>query len=241
MGFKFDLLEIENVGEIELGDKARISDPCYRMDTWCAGTLEDILPGKYDCYMQKVDTGGWGVRVASIEVKHKNYSNIESNEIQDIDVGVDSGQAGVYDLDYFVENRGNKSWYLGVGDATYRYVRNPKYVPFEDSEFCSETEYKTIHYAFNNYLPINDTLSKEVVEYYEAWDKYRNNICSVKMIPQFTASTLDGKCLVSSSGDGDGIYTCLVGRNEDGKIVTIKIDYYYGYDEDYEEEEDEYC
>ena len=104
MNFKFDLLGMEYIGTIELGDKVRISDPCYQMDVWCAGTLEDVLPGVYNCFMQKADTGDWGIRVASIEVRHRDYTKIEPMEVTNIDVGVDSGHAGIYDLDYFAEN-----------------------------------------------------------------------------------------------------------------------------------------
>lgn len=58
----------------------------------------------------------------------------------------------------------------------------------------------------------------------------------VEMNGKLTAATVDGKCLVSSSGDGDGSYHCFVGRNNKGKIVSIKIDYYYGYEsEEYDE------
>ena len=108
MNFKFELLEKETLGTIELNDKVHISDPCYSVDTWCAGTLKNVLPGIYHCFYQKVDNGDWGTRIASIEVRHENYLDIEPTEVTNIDVGVDSGQAGIYDLDYFAKNREDK-------------------------------------------------------------------------------------------------------------------------------------
>lgn len=30
---------------IQLSDMVRVTDPCYDMDVWCAGTLKDVLPG----------------------------------------------------------------------------------------------------------------------------------------------------------------------------------------------------
>ena len=39
-------------GVIKLNDKVRISDPCYDPDTWCAGEVENVLPGLWDCLYQ---------------------------------------------------------------------------------------------------------------------------------------------------------------------------------------------
>lgn len=227
MEFKFDLLEKENIGTIELGDKVRVSDPCYDIDTWCAGTLENVLQGKYQCYSQDVDTGDWGIRVASIEVRHENYLDIEPTELQDIDVGVDSGQAGIYDLDYFIKARedkkGEDAWYERVCEITYKYVTNPDYVPFDKSEWWKDN--------------FKDTKNEEdFLKRFKAERNYYNSKQSHPKLGKSTADTLDDKCLVSSSGDGDGGYHCFVGRNADDKIVSIKIDYYYGYDDEDDEE-----
>lgn len=265
MEFKFDLLEKETVGKIILSDKVRVSDPCYTIDTWCAGTLENVLEGKYKCFSQKVDCGDWGIRIASIEVRHEDYLNIEPTELQDIDVGVDSGQAGIYDLDYFIENRkdkhGDDKWYWRVCDSTYGYFDNPDYIPFEESEFWKD-DYKLMQYAekilsnelerciaLANMLGDKELTEKEkeyiesinvlqTKEWYDDYcediQKYHESKQSVKKVSGFAAATLDDKCLVSSSGDGDGGYHCLVGRNDEGKIVSIKIDYYYGYEDEEE-------
>jgi hypothetical protein len=151
MEFKFDLFEKELVGTITLKDKVRISDPCYTIDTWCAGTLENVLEGKYKCFSQEVDTGDMGIRIASIEAIHEDYLHTgEPIEALDFHVGVDSGQAGIYDLDYFIENRkdkyGEDKWYWRVCDSTYRYFDNPDYIPFEESKFWKD-DYKLIKYA----------------------------------------------------------------------------------------------
>lgn len=263
----FNLLEKENVGTITLNDKVRISDPCYGIDTWCAGTLDNVLEGKYNCFSQSVDTGSWGVRIASIEVRHEDYNDVEPVEVQDIDVGVDSGQAGIYDLDYFIKVRedkdGEDEWYDRVSCCTYKRIDNPDYIPFEESEWWKD-DYKLMQkvenivpdvaarcYTALKNLEGNglDDLAKEYIKkknlletkdwyenYYIDKAKYNNSKQSVKQIGRLTADTLDGKCLVSSSGDGDGSYTCIVGRNKDGKIVAIKIDYYrYKEDEEYED------
>lgn len=236
MNIGFELLPQEKVGFIELGDKARVSDPCYDIDTWCAGTLENVLPGRYACFFQRTDMKDWGKRIASIEVRHMAFLHIEPTELQDIDVGVDSGQCGIYDLDYFIKARedryGEDKWYNQVCEMTGEYVDNPDYVPFEKSSFWKE-EFAEVKRNVKNVKP--DLLA----EYFKAQSQYGCSIEWHKQIYQFTANTLDDKCLVSSSGDGDGSYTCLVGRNEAGQIVSVKIDYYYGYDEEDNDEEEE--
>mgnify|MGYP003290466426 CR=1 FL=1 len=238
--FGFNLLDKKYIGTIELNDKVRISDPCYGIDTWCAGTLTDVLPGVYNCYMQKTDCKDWGVRVASIEIRHKDYSHVEPEELTDIDVGVDSGQAGIYDLDYFVKNRedknGEDNWYWRVCDNTHVVGENPKYLPFEKTEWWDD-EFKEIHKLFKCDAPIDDIDTQVCLRYWKAQAKYRDSIYCWKTESTCTASTLDNKCIVSSSGDGDGSYACLIGTNSEGKIVSIKIDYYYGYDEEDEYEE----
>ena len=230
MKFGFDLLEKEYIGTIELNNKVRISDPCYNIDTWCAGTLEDVLQGKYNCYMQHVDCKDWGIRVASIEVKHNDYPDVEPTEITNIDVGVDSGQAGIYDLDYFIKNRedknGDDTWYWKVCDKTYVYMDNPQYKPFEETELWKD-EFKEFHELFNEKKDSSHIDASIIINYFKAWREYISKSCAYKQKNMFTASTLDNKCIVSSSGDGDGSYTCLIGRNKEGKIVSIKIDYYY--------------
>lgn len=237
----FKLLDKEIIGKtIRFGNKVRVSDPGYDIDTWCAGTLDNVLPGEYTCFTQRADTGDWGIRIASIEVRHKDYQDVDATEIQDIDVGVDSGQCGIYDLDYFIEARkdknGEDAWYWRVCANTEKYTTNPKYVPFEESSFY-KNDFKLIHYAFEHEdgLSLDSFSSIERREYVDARGAYNKSICSFEKSYVFAASTLDNKCLVSSSGYGDGSYTCLVGRNIDGKIVSIKIDYYHGYDEDDDE------
>lgn len=300
-----NLLQKENVGEIVLGDKVRISDPCYDIDTWCAGTLENVLEGKYKCFSQNTDEGDWGIRVASIEVRHVDFLNVEPTELQQhIDVGVDSGQAGIYDLDYFAKNRedkhGEDKWYHRVCNKTGGYFDNPDYVTFtntleykaaimklrkeldglketynelniEDSYLDIINEYleleRDVDVNFfdmsdiidtlkslsaclsDDYVPPKRTEAEEKLSeictsnrliLHKLWNEYKDSKIGNKKCWKNIASTLDNKCLVSSSGYGDGSYVCLVGRNKENKIVSIKIDYFYGcdedeYDEDYED------
>ena len=166
-------METKNVGTITLSDKVRVTDPYYDIDTWCAGTLDNVLPGEFECSYNQ-DTKKWFngenyERVTSIEVHHKDYPYIEASEyMKDIDVGVDSGQAGIFDFSMF-EN------------------------------VCSDDDKK------NDFVHDIDDLPSE-------------------------GNTIYDQGLVSIAGDGDGDYACFVGRNDEGQIVAIKIDYYPDYE-----------
>ena len=162
-------IEKKYLGDIELGTEAVVSDPCYDNSVWCMGTVTDVLPGTYKCYMSEKDTGDWGHRIAKLHAIHESEYR-QGNELTGIVVGVDSGQAGIYDKAYFDTTRHDEEWYHRACDATYH--RNPK-----------EGEHA------------------------------------------LTGDVLDGKCTVSSSGYGDGSYKCLVRKNEDGKVVSITLDF----------------
>ena len=90
------------MNKITLGNKVVVSDPCYELDTWCAGTLNNVLPGEYKCDIVK-ENNRWGERVSHLYAVHNDY-NVklkEINEMQDFEVGVDSGTAGIFDYDYY--------------------------------------------------------------------------------------------------------------------------------------------
>lgn len=90
--------------------KVRITDPCYDMDTWCAGDIENVRNGKWLAFIHTSDENVWGIRVADLQVVEENFYNkaIEPNWIKtDIDVGVDSAQAGIFDYDFYANMEGH--------------------------------------------------------------------------------------------------------------------------------------
>lgn len=152
--------------KINLGSKVRITDPCYKdEDTWCAGTLKDVLPGVYECKIDVVDEGRLGNRVASITAVHEGYTNSVDEEAP-FEVGVDSGQACICDYDYWLTHHNEQD--------------------FDDT------------------------------------DGFYGKCCELTLSEDL-GGTVGDACLVSSSGYGDGGYTCLVKRDSNGYIVCIKI------------------
>lgn len=130
MNFKTDLKQL---GNFTITGQMKVSDPCYRPEVWCSGVL-NTKPGVWEAavmVLDNEDTGGWGRRVAVLAAKHTDCSiplatsiiNETSNylklspksewRIADFEVGVDSGQAGFYDNDNFINRNGgdDEKWY----------------------------------------------------------------------------------------------------------------------------------
>lgn len=205
---------------IKLGEKVMVSDPCYGLNTWCQGVLENVLPGTYNCNVEYSDEGDWGVRVSAIEVTHEDYA-YEMFEPEDFEVGVDSGQAGIFDYDYYCQYHTDSNdrehvdddWYNRVGDLTLERVKNPNYERF-------------------NWDVPNEPIEAKIKRYdeYEASEKYW------MYLEKLTANPIDNLGFVSSSGYGDGGYTCYTSKNKDGKINAIRIEFISD-DEELDDEE----
>ena len=85
---------------INLEEEVMVSDPCYSIPTWCQIKLTGVLPGEYIPMVHKTsDTGGWGTRIAVLQAVHKDYIN-DSLSWRNYpgQVGVDSGQAGIFSM-----------------------------------------------------------------------------------------------------------------------------------------------
>ena len=40
---------------ITLGQRVRVTDPCYDLDVWCTGTLDNVKAGVYKTLMREYD------------------------------------------------------------------------------------------------------------------------------------------------------------------------------------------
>ena len=84
------------MNQITLSENVMVSDPCYTPDTWCQTKLNNVLPGRYNVQVEKSDEGDWGTRVSSITVIHEDYTDGQVDWDQHSDLGVDSGQCGIF-------------------------------------------------------------------------------------------------------------------------------------------------
>jgi len=97
-----------NLKTIEVGSfkvvsgKVRITDPCYSLDTWCAGTVDKVAHGTWNVIARMGSEKGWGERVWELEAVFVD-SGLADHPWKDLpfEVGVDSGQAGIFDLKYY--------------------------------------------------------------------------------------------------------------------------------------------
>lgn len=95
---------IIDLGTFEMvSGRMAVSDPCYDADVWCRGELEDVLPGVWEASVIKRDEGDWGMRTAKLIAAHKDYvgSDVGPMMLAPFEVGVDSGQAGLFDAHHY--------------------------------------------------------------------------------------------------------------------------------------------
>lgn len=99
-----------NLGDINLNKNIMISDPCYPIGTWCQIQLNNIKPGIYEAFCIKSNEDEWGIRSSSLIIKHKDIHMVEYDElnIHTGDIGVDSGQAGIFDISIYPSDNHNK-------------------------------------------------------------------------------------------------------------------------------------
>ena len=96
--------ETIELGSFEMvSDRMAVSDPCYDTDVWCRGELEGVLPGIWEASVVKRDEGDWGMRTAKLIAVHEDYadSDVELMALAPFEVGVDSGQAGLFDAHHY--------------------------------------------------------------------------------------------------------------------------------------------
>lgn len=90
------------MNKIILGDTVVVSDPCYTIPTWCQAIVKDVLPGEYLSAVEFVDAGPWGNRSNTMVAVHKDYIDAKLRfQSHPSTIGVDSGQAGIFDFNSY--------------------------------------------------------------------------------------------------------------------------------------------
>lgn len=137
-----------NIGSFEVvSGICRISDPCYDVDTWCAGEVSNVKIGRWDAQVFGSE------RCESLVASYNGriFTNDNRWKKLDIDVGVDSGQAGIFDSRFYKDDKsiqdtkresqqiicGDDPWYsmccdrtigeLGAGTIPYGCVSSSGY------------------------------------------------------------------------------------------------------------------
>ena len=153
--------KIVTVGSFEVhSGKMMVSDPCYSPDTWCQGVLENVENGKWTSLIVKTDdTLGWGERVAELIVFHDSiepFDDIMEDyfcawEETDIDVGVDSGMAGFYDLPKFKGAEEDRDWYDDICNQMFHVNDLPPHHTNDGVIVCGSGVVSTSGYGDGGY------------------------------------------------------------------------------------------
>ena len=213
--------------DITLGDKVFVTDPCYEPDIWCQALLKNVKPGTWHTKMDRVHENIWGTRVSALTIWHSDFD--KPNEFQETNecIGVDSGQAGVVDYNYFIQLNNNENekerWYDDI--KTFIQVRKP----LPPAMLYKLEEFKAIRLKMSEHLE-----NKQIDQFQEL---YRKSL-ELENKYGFTSRTIidskkdsyehqlwtDDKSVITSTGYGDGSYDCSIAKNGD-EIIGIKITY----------------
>lgn len=83
--------------------KIRISDPCYEKDDLLGGMVIPAKNGTWIAHVDFADMGGWGNRVSTLTAEFTGST--ESTRMNSGTIMVDSGQAGIFDLNSYANNK----------------------------------------------------------------------------------------------------------------------------------------
>jgi hypothetical protein len=145
--------------KITLGKEVMVSDPCYEVPTWCQIKVYDVLPGKYGTDVTKIDLGDWGKRIGYLTAIHEDYLDQELKwKEHSGEVGVDSGQAGIFSMETYRDD--SIVGKIGLGDGDIKFFDD---FPVSGDKDSGETWYRAI---------CSRTLGKQ------QWGTYNNGVVS---------------------------------------------------------------
>lgn len=206
---------------ITLGSEVYVTDPCYEPDLWCCNKVENVLAGDYIAIMKENNEN----RVESLTVTHKDYVNQKLEyTLADFVVGVDSGQAGIVDKEYYDKNQSDDYFY-NEKVKTFGY----EMIPATEQEIELA---ETIKNYYKRSKPSNDKEEREKnrellkhinEENMQDWFCIATNHQRRKFINLL--ATPDNKGAFKRTMYGDGGYPVYLARNKNSEIISIKIDY----------------
>jgi len=98
-----------------LGSKVIVSDPCYKIPTWCQAVVKDVLPGTYVSEIDEYDGEDWGIRISKLRAIHQDHILTRHHikwTAHEVTIGVDSGQAGIFDFDHYRDDDHSETYDL---------------------------------------------------------------------------------------------------------------------------------
>lgn len=101
-------MPLKTLGSIQLGDKVVVSDPCYKLGTWCMKELERVRPGVWNVEAAIDTIDSWGERLYRLEAIHANIADNGPLTWEEINsLGVDSGSMSIFDYPHYRQKSGS--------------------------------------------------------------------------------------------------------------------------------------
>lgn len=220
--------------------KMIVTDPCYDKETWCQEKLDNVKNGTWYSTVEYSDEGRWGHRVAQIWVWH---SSLEINDpglefppckFESSNIGVDSGQAGFFDLEKYPDAPQNDNAFydevcnITLSGVPFSILEEVGVYPMADldklndeqkawrasSDYDKRDSYYRMQFvdSCGKEISLNQRDQSKRVDALKSW----GSLGAFGVVP-FGA--------VSSSGFGDGGYDLYVERNANGEVVAGRIEF----------------
>lgn len=116
------MLKHIDLGKIQLGPEVTVSDPAYIFGSRWQQQLKRVLPGWYHCSVNTLGAGGIDDPVTSLIAVHDHYDCDLGPDSESYKIGVDGGQAGIFDSEYYKTNHPDKKWFDHICNITLDYV-----------------------------------------------------------------------------------------------------------------------
>jgi len=166
--------------QINLSNIVMVSDPCYTVPTWCQIILKDVLPGTYNVSADKRDCSGWGNRVHNLVAVHSEYDKKLIWEEYHGEIGVDSGQAGIFSYDTYRND--------DIFDGVSQFDENPLFKGFNNQEgdkwyghMCDRTQTEESWGVYDNGVVSSSGIGDGGYPLYVVRDKSTDQIVAMKI------------------------------------------------------------
>ncbi len=165
--------------DIQLGDVVHLSDPCYEVDKdtfHCDFNVQNVpcLSGTWKVkvdVMQNEFGSGTIIKGFSAVHVHTNFDYMSLPNVRRFDVGVDSGQFGIFDSSIY-ENDADydrvDSFYRACADAT---LSDARCGVIKDKGFVCSSGYGDGSYLINAYFHENGKLGNFSIQFVEFVDE----------------------------------------------------------------------
>lgn len=204
----------------------RVTDPCYSIDTWCSGQLENVMNGTWIAhvgyYMDPMDIDGHKRYIAGLEEEERQVRGVAgatyvSHRVKEAKEQLSAYKGRVAYIRVCHESISNEPYdpaaYLEVAGLDVG-------VDSGQAGFFDLGEYTmAVHdHADHKFEDGKWQVAKH-------FDAFYDKVCALSLGPDSFGTVEFGA--VSSSGYGDGGYTCYVLKDAEGtpdeKIVAAQI------------------